>query len=422
MTARPHAHPLAQHVSALRGLTREGMDFGDLDALGDLVQGARVVGIGEGAHFVREFATARIHLVRFLVERWGFTHVALELGRAQAAQLEPWVRGDRAASDLSACSGPLTRGLYGSFLRWLRAYNIGRSSPVRLIGPDLPNTLTISPDLDVLDTYLREVDSPTLPVLAEARHVAAKIDGGSAAATAFAWAALDLGERERLSARLAQLALRLSALEPLFLERGGAAEFHAALHHLDAARHTDQMLRAMNELFSGAGLPADTSVRDRFAATSLSAMLEREPAETRVVVVAHNNHIQKKPVSFDGEVTAIPMGCYLARELGELYRAVGLTHLGQRVPEMSFPEPESPVGFGVDLVEVTAPAKDSIEHALIEAGLHEVETLVDMRTEARSLGLSRIRSQSASVVAPLHEAFDTIVAVPTASVEPDLPF
>jgi erythromycin esterase len=41
-------------------------------------------------------------------------------------------------------------------------------------------------------------------------------------------------------------------------------------------------------------------------------MLAREPADTRVVVVAHNNHIQKKPVSFDGELTAIPMGCYLA--------------------------------------------------------------------------------------------------------------
>ncbi len=398
------------------------MDLGDLDVLGDLVQGARVVGIGEGAHFVREFATARTNLVRFLVERCGFTHVALELGRAQATQLEPWLQGDRAASELSACAGPLTRGLYGSFLPWLRAYNAGRSSPVRLIGPDLPNTLTISPDLDVLETYLREVDPPTLPVLAEAQHVAAKIDGGSAAVSAFAWTALGLGERERLGARLAQLALRLCALEPLFLEHGGAAAFHHAMRHLDAARHTDQMLRAMSDLFSGAGLPADTSIRDRFAATSLSAMLAREPADTRVVVVAHNNHIQKMPVSFDGELTAIPMGCYLARELGERYRSVGLTHLGQRVPEMSFPEAESPVGFGVSLVEVPAPEPGSIEHALVEAGLHEVGTLVDMRKEARLLGLSRIRSQSASVVAPLHEAFDAIVAVPAATVEPELPF
>jgi erythromycin esterase len=422
MTARPNAHPLAQHVSVLRGLTREGAGLGDLDVLGDLTQGARVVGIGEGAHFVHEFATARMHLVHFLVERCGFTHVALEIGRAQATQLEPWVRGDLAASELSAYAGPLTRGLYGPFLRWLRAYNAGRSSPVRLIGPDLPNTLTISSDLDVLDTYLREVDPPTLTVLAEAQHVAAKIEGGSAAVSAFAWAALDVGERERLSARLAQLALRLSALEPLFLERGGAAAFHHTMHHLEAARHADQMLRAMSDLFSGTGLPADTSIRDRFAATSLSAMLAREPADARVVVVAHNNHIQKKPVSFDGELAAIPMGCYLARELGERYRAVGLTHLGQRVPEMSFPEPESPVGFGVSLVEVSAPEPGSIEHALIEAGLHEVGTLVDMRGGARSLGLSRIRSQSASVTAPLHEAFDAIVAVPTASVEPELPF
>lgn len=45
----------------------------DLEPLRDIIGEARVVAIGEGAHFVSEFASARIRLLRFLVERCGFT-------------------------------------------------------------------------------------------------------------------------------------------------------------------------------------------------------------------------------------------------------------------------------------------------------------------------------------------------------------
>lgn len=122
-----------------------------------------------------------------------------------------------------------------------------------------------------------------------------------------------------------------------------------------------------SDLFFGAGLPADTSIRDSFA--SLSDALARAGTDLRVMVPAHNNHIQKSPVSFDGELTTLPMGYYLSREVGDRYRAVGLTNLGHRVPEMSFPRPESPVGFAVTTVEIPFPTPGSIEHALIEAGL-----------------------------------------------------
>ena len=45
----------------------------DLEPLGELVGDARVVGIGESAHYVREFYLLRHRLLRFLVQRRGFT-------------------------------------------------------------------------------------------------------------------------------------------------------------------------------------------------------------------------------------------------------------------------------------------------------------------------------------------------------------
>lgn len=48
----------------------------DLEPLRELIGPARVVGIGETAHFVREYGLLRHRLVRFLVERTGFDVVA----------------------------------------------------------------------------------------------------------------------------------------------------------------------------------------------------------------------------------------------------------------------------------------------------------------------------------------------------------
>ncbi len=45
------------------------------------VEGARIVGLGEGAHFVAEFSLARASLIRYLVERHDFNAIGLELGR-----------------------------------------------------------------------------------------------------------------------------------------------------------------------------------------------------------------------------------------------------------------------------------------------------------------------------------------------------
>lgn len=50
----------------------------DLDALRDVIGSARVVGIGETAHHVREYQQLRNRLVRFLVEHMGFGVVAVE--------------------------------------------------------------------------------------------------------------------------------------------------------------------------------------------------------------------------------------------------------------------------------------------------------------------------------------------------------
>ena len=65
----------------------------ELEPLADLVGSARVVALGESAHYVREFYQLRHRLTRFLVERCGFTVIALEAPVTEAAVLQRWIDG-----------------------------------------------------------------------------------------------------------------------------------------------------------------------------------------------------------------------------------------------------------------------------------------------------------------------------------------
>ncbi|MEV0624110.1 erythromycin esterase family protein [Nonomuraea sp. NPDC050404] len=411
-------HPLAGHTSVLHTLDPDAPLLDDLDPLRAIVGDARVVAIGEGAHFVREFTLARARLLRYLVERCGFGAVAVEMGAGDADAVNPWLAGEGEDDDLPKVAVVHTLNLFGELLRWLRRYNRGRSRPIQLVGIDLPQTLTLPSELDPVAEYLGEVDPETGEMVAGLRRTAAEITGGSAAASAPKWAALDPAVQDALTAGLARLALRMRALETLYVARSDQRRYDVARRQLEAALHTDYMLRAMNNLLYGTGLPDDTSVRDFYQATCVQWQLERLEPGTRLVVIAHNNHIQKRVVSYEGYPAALPMGYHLARALGRDYRTVGLTHTADEVPDMIWPAENSPVGFAIESVRLDAPPAGSLERVLTDAGLGAEITLTDLRSSDPVVAsLDRIRSQGSVLDGPVRETFDAVLCTPTATTD-----
>src|SRR3954447_15612023 len=94
------------------------------DRFGD----ARVVLLGESSHGTSEFYHARAAITRRLIERHGFTTIAVEADWPDAAQIDAHVRQRRAP--------PLPEPLFArfptwmwrneevrGFVRWLRVYN-----------------------------------------------------------------------------------------------------------------------------------------------------------------------------------------------------------------------------------------------------------------------------------------------------------
>jgi erythromycin esterase len=429
MPAQP-THPaqlsawIREHAATLTTLDPDA-PLDDLGPLRHIVGDARVVAIGENAHFIREYWHVRQRLLRFLAERCGFTVFALEFGFAEGFALDSWLHGAGRDEDLAKVSPAADAWGARDAMHWLRRYNKASSTPVRFVGIDIPEAGgSLLPALNPVAEYLREVDPQVVPSIEAAISIANDFAGLSAARAAPAWARLDVARQDALTAHLARLQLRFRAVEPLYVSRSSQQRFDTALRQLEAAAHADHMLRAMSALFAGKGLPADSSVRELYMAESVRWHLDHAEAGTRIVLAAHNNHIQKTSVAYGGQLFALPMGQLLQRRLGDAYLSLAVTSTADHTAEMHLDD-KAPVGFTVARASLHPPEPGSIEAAITGAGLSRRPTLIDLRRAPRpgSHGgetIDRIRSQSTYMHTSVLDAFDAVLAIPTATLDENL--
>jgi erythromycin esterase len=120
-------------------------DLGPLDWLDAAVDGARVVAIGESAHFNAESYRLRHLVLRHLVERHGFTAYAMESGFVEGRRVDAWLDSPAGDADLGAVLARGTTSLMGMFteqrrlLEWMREAG-ARGTRVRFYGVDTPGS------------------------------------------------------------------------------------------------------------------------------------------------------------------------------------------------------------------------------------------------------------------------------------------
>ena len=97
----------------------------DLAGLRGIVGDARVVAIGESAHYVPEFHLVRHRLLRFLAERLGFSAYALEAPFTAGRVIGDWIEsGSGDIGAIAATAMPIRLGRVPELhdtLRWMRA-------------------------------------------------------------------------------------------------------------------------------------------------------------------------------------------------------------------------------------------------------------------------------------------------------------
>lgn len=408
-----------RHLHTLSGLDARD-DLADLEPLRDIVGDARVVAIGEGAHFVREFSRMRERVLRFLAERCGFTVFAFEYSFVAADALDDWLH-DRDTRPLAQVAPAAAEWGAGDLMTWLRNHNRTGHAPLRFVGVDLPEAGgALRPVLEPLTDFLAVADPDSEALARRAIDLSDTfLTGlGSGAAAAPAWAGLSAASQNELTSLLARLELRLSAVGPLMAERTSPQQLRRGQRLLAGARTTDYMFRAGNELFSGRGMAADMSIREKYMAETLIWQMREAEPDTRIVLAAHNNHIQKTSITSGEEVSALPMGRQLAEAFGTDYVSVALTHTDRTVPDM-IPDPSAPVGFRLEDVPAAEPLPGSIEHLVEQNGFGVRATLTDLRQVPRNdrdvSVLDSIRTQSSLMRTDLADAFDAVISVPSVS-------
>jgi erythromycin esterase len=419
MTTSQQAEWVRDHSVRLRTLDPDD-PLDDLEPLRALVGSARVVAVGENAHFIREFTLVRERLLRFLVERCGYGFLAYEFSFAEGFALDRWLQP--AGSDLTLAQVSATASAWGAsgLMQFVRRLNQTVIPPVRFSGIDIPEAGgSLLPALSVVADYLREADPPAVPLLEAALEIAKRFAGKSAVTAARGWASLAVHEQDALTAALARLLFRVRALEPVFRSVNDHHRYDMARRALEAAACADDMLRAMTSLLAGTTQPGDLSSRDQYMAESVRWHLDRAEPGTRVVLLAHNNHIQKTPVRFGGQLTTVPMGQYLQQMLGDDYVALALSSAADQTAEMYLDE-TAPVGFTVKRTPLGAPEPGSVEAAVKDAGLDQHATLIDfrgLRHPSVDVRFERIRTQSTNMLTEVPAAFDGVLVVPTVTID-----
>jgi erythromycin esterase len=407
------SRPVTLTDAAVRPLATLDPDapLDDLTWLDDVVGDARVVAIGESAHYNGEFYELRHRVLRYLVERHGFSAYTTESGFPEGWLVDRWVRGgDGPLGEVEAVGMTSLMGLWtqlAAMLTWLRGRNETAVRPVGFYGIDLGGSnASLLPGLDATLAYLAAAD-PDYTVDPAIRETAATW----AAPHAFgipqavgAYFGLTQPQKDALTAGLARLAVRMSAQRLEYVERTSLESYDRVQRSLTLATTIDAVAGAMARGDNSAVM----SMRDVAMADTVEWVLRREG---RIVLAAHNGHIQRFPISFRGMAAAPTLGVRLADLLGGDYVAIGTTSgTGQTLTS-----DREAFAAGEVFTELSAPRAGSLD-ALMQSS-HDGPFAVDLRRlgpadfeTVRAVDNQRFADEYPAI-RPL-EAYDAVVHIP----------
>jgi erythromycin esterase len=301
--------------------------------LASLVARARLIGVGESVHNQPEFLALRFRLLRASVIHHRVTALVLESGLPEAIALDRWITGRSDTVDVDAA---LQFGFRGhaevrEAMQWLRRWNLGpgKRRPVRVYGADLPSAAgSILPALDQLVELAADDAARIAWINTVVRPLASRVSGPFWRPAIIRYDSLSPAAKDSLRSVVAELVAKT--------RRRSDREARLAI----VAEQTETMLRL------GAYHP--TSPRDQAMAANTAWVLSQQSPGERVMLWAHNAHVQRVPIEgqpVPGGGPTPSMGTILRRKLGIGYVAIGTSYGGPSVDSAAAPVPGSVDGL-----------------------------------------------------------------------------
>ena len=326
-------HALRESVHRLVG-SRE-----DFEPLLRLVGDARFVLIGEASHGTHEFYRIRAEITKQLIERKGFSAIAVEGDWPDAYRVNRYVRGASAAADADDALAGFRRFPQWmwrnadmlDFVGWLREHNDVRPDRERVgfYGLDL---YSLHASMEAVLRYLEKVD-PEAARRARDRYACFEHFGEDPQRYGYAtsYGLSPSCEREVVEQLLE---LRLAAGE--YARRDGrvaADELFYAEQNARLVRNAERYYRAMFGSRTGSW-----NLRDQHMAETLDALarfLDAERAGARIVVWAHNSHLGDARATELGASGELNLGQLVRQRFGDDCRLIGFSTYGGTVTAAS---------------------------------------------------------------------------------------
>lgn len=283
--AASHPHKSLPELIADAAEPLPELDDPSFASLFDRFSDRRVVLLGEATHGTSEFYHARAAITRRLIERHGFTIVAVEADWPDAASANHFVRGLPVGAGKHEPFSRFPRWMWrndevDAFLRWLRAHNEGRDQERQagFYGLDLYN---MSASIAAVLSYLDRVD-PEAAAIARVRYGC--LTPWQNEPATYGRAVLTAGYRTCEEAVVKQCR---ELLEMAFEDARNDGE-----QLLDAAQNARLIASAekyYRTMYYGG---AETwNLRDRHMFETLEHLLDAKGPDAKAVVWAHNSHI-----------------------------------------------------------------------------------------------------------------------------------
>lgn len=299
-----------------------GNGFEDLQALGEMIGEARLVGFGEATHGNREIYRLKHRVFEYLVEEKNFTIFALESPFAESADLNDYVLHGNGSAEQALAS--LTMWAWDTeevadILDWMRAYNADPSNEVKLKvygfdtqGSERAARLTLD--------YLDRTD-PEFAV--EARAELGSLARPFSDPDEMGWRPVILDEADEASVEMAQRVLSsFDENRDAYIARSSEREWS------DIRQMALQVLWWVDAYSQDSQDTAYSSnKRDLGMADNIDWIIDREGETRGVFIWAHNSHLANATIDWRGGYDVL--GLHLTRRHGENYVSIaGLVDRG----------------------------------------------------------------------------------------------
>jgi protein-L-isoaspartate(D-aspartate) O-methyltransferase len=299
----------------------------NLSPLMSRIGNARIVLLGESSHGTSEFYSMRDRITRELIEKKGFTFVAIEGDWPDAARIDHYVRHFEYPPAEWTAFARFPKWMwrnaeFRSFVDWLRLHNTEKSQVQRtaFYGLDLYSLYT---SIQEVLRYLDRVDPETAKL---ARHRYGCLTPWQSDPAAYGHAALTKGYMTCEKDVILMLK-ELHNKQNLYMAKDGE-RYNDAVHNARLISNAERYYRVMYY-----GSRDSWNLRDGHMFETLKSLLAFHGAGSKAVVWAHNSHV--------GNAAATEMSARGETNIGELCR-------------MEFGDQVYSIGFGTHAGHVAA--------------------------------------------------------------------